>query len=62
MADIFNRQTRSRVMSETRGKDTKPEMVLRRALHARGFRYRLHSKGVRGRSDLILAKQRVSFG
>jgi len=35
--------------SSIRGKDTKPEMVLRRALHARGFRYRLHGKGVPGR-------------
>jgi hypothetical protein len=35
-------QTRSRMMAGIRGKDTKPELVLRRALHARGFRYRLH--------------------
>ena len=59
MADIVDRQTRSRMMSGIRGKDTKPEMVLRRALHARGFRYRLHGKGVPGRPDMILAKHRA---
>lgn len=59
MADIVDRQTRSRMMSGIRGKDTKPEMVLRRALHARGFRYRLHGKGVSGQPDLILAKHRA---
>lgn len=42
MADIGDKQTRSRMVSGIRGKNTKPEMVLRRALHARGFRYRLH--------------------
>jgi len=47
------------MMAGIRGKDTKPEMVLRRALHARGFRYRLHGKGVPGRPDLILAKHRA---
>jgi len=59
MADIVDKQTRSRMMAGIRGKDTKPEMVLRRALHARGFRYRLHGKGVPGRPDLILAKHRA---
>ncbi|MHA7852523.1 very short patch repair endonuclease [Roseovarius sp.] len=56
MVDIVDRQTRSRMMAAIRGKDTKPEMVLRRALHSRGFRYRLHGKGLPGRPDLILAK------
>lgn len=59
MADIVDSQTRSRMMSGIRGKDTKPEMVLRRALHARGFRYRLHGKGVPGRPDLVFAKHRA---
>lgn len=59
MADIIDNETRSRMMSGIRGKDTKPEMVLRRALHVRGFRYRLHGKGVPGRPDMILAKHRA---
>lgn len=56
MTDIVDQQTRSRMMAGIRGKDTQPEMVLRRALHARGFRYRLHAKGVPGRPDLVLHK------
>ena len=56
MTDIVDQQTRSRMMAGIRGKDTKPELVLRRALHARGFRFRLHSKAVHGRPDLVLPK------
>jgi DNA mismatch endonuclease (patch repair protein) len=59
MADIVDKETRSRMMSGIRGKHTRPEMVLRHELHARGFRYRLHGKGVPGRPDLILAKHRA---
>ncbi|NBR53996.1 MAG: DNA mismatch endonuclease Vsr [Rhodobacteraceae bacterium] len=43
-----------------RGKDTKPELLLRRALHARGFRYRLHQKGLPGRPDLLFHKYRAA--
>ena len=56
MMDIVDKQTRSRMMAGIRGKDTKPELALRRALHARGFRYRLHAKHVRGRPDLVFPK------
>ena len=59
MVDIVDKQTRSRMMAGIRGKDTRPEMVLRRALHARGFRYRLHGKGIPGRPDLVLPKHRA---
>jgi DNA mismatch endonuclease (patch repair protein) len=44
------------MMAGIRGKDTMPELELRRALHARGFRYRLHAKGIPGRPDLALQK------
>nr|WP_295983180.1 very short patch repair endonuclease [uncultured Agrobacterium sp.] len=56
MMDIVDKQTRSRMMAGIRGKDTKPELALRRALHARGFRYRLHAKHVPGRPDLVFPK------
>ena len=59
MADIVDSQTRSRMMSGIRGKDTRPELALRRALHALGFRYRLHARGVAGRPDLVLPKYRA---
>lgn len=59
MTDIVDQQTRSRMMSGIRGKNTKPELALRRALHARGFRFRLHSGKVHGRPDLVLPKHRA---
>jgi len=59
MADIVDKQTRSRMMAGIRGKDTKPELALRQALHARGFRFRLHAKNVHGRPDLVFPKHRA---
>lgn len=47
-------------MALVRGRDTKPEMRVRRALHAAGLRYRLHAKGLPGRPDLILPGRRVA--
>ena len=59
MTDIVDQQTRSRMMAGIRGKDTGPEMALRRAMHARGFRYKLHAKGLPGRPDLVFPKYRA---
>ncbi|MCH6205887.1 very short patch repair endonuclease [Brucella ciceri] len=59
MTDIVNQQTRSRMMSGIKGKNTKPELVLRRALHARGFRFRLHSSKIHGQPDIFLPKYRA---
>jgi DNA mismatch endonuclease (patch repair protein) len=53
VADIVDAATRSRMMSGIRGKHTKPEMLVRQALHRRGFRYRLHSSKAPGRPDLV---------
>ncbi|MCK1540360.1 very short patch repair endonuclease [Bradyrhizobium sp. 176] len=50
---------RSAQMARVRGRDTKPEMRVRRALHAAGLRYRLHAKGLPGRPDLIFPSRRV---
>lgn len=46
MADTLDKETRSRMMAAIRGKNTKPEMVLRKALHAIGFHYQLNGKGI----------------
>ena len=54
--DIVDRQTRSRMMAGIRGKNTKPELALRKGLHALGFRYRLHSSRVIGKPDLIFPR------
>ena len=59
MIDIVDKKTRSRIMSGIRGKNTRPEMVLRRALHARGLRYRVHVKEIPGRPDIVLPKYRA---
>lgn len=48
--------TRSEIMSRVRGKDTKPELIIRRGLHARGLRYRLHDKKLPGRPDIVLRR------
>lgn len=45
-------------MSRIRGKDTAPEMVVRRLAHALGFRYRLHGKTLPGKPDLVFAGRR----
>tara|TARA_R110000796_G_scaffold141660_1_gene258057 strand:- start:229 stop:645 length:417 start_codon:yes stop_codon:yes gene_type:complete len=46
-------------MSKIRGKNTKPEITLRKALHAEGIRYRLHSKSLPGRPDIVLPKYKA---
>lgn len=59
MADIVTKDVRSRMMSGIRGKDTKPEVQVRRYLHSRGFRYSLHGKNLPGKPDLVLSKYRA---
>jgi DNA mismatch endonuclease (patch repair protein) len=59
--DVVDSATRSRMMSGIRSKDTKPEMTVRRFLHARGFRYRLHARDLPGSPDLVLPKYRVAI-
>lgn len=59
MADIVDKLTRSRMMAGIRGKDTKPEIELRRALHAIGLRYRLHSRHLPGRPDIVFPRYRA---
>ena len=56
MADVVDPQTRSRMMRGIRGKDTKPEMALRKALHGKGLRYRLHAHDLPGKPDIIFRK------
>ena len=59
MADIVDKATRSRMMAGIRGKDTKPELQWRRALHAMGLRFRLHAPSLPGRPDLVFPKYRA---
>jgi DNA mismatch endonuclease (patch repair protein) len=50
---------RSAMMARIRSVDTKPEMLVRRALHRLGFRFRLHVRGLPGRPDIVLPKYRT---
>jgi DNA mismatch endonuclease, patch repair protein len=59
MVDVFTEGKRSEVMSRIRGKDTRAEVGLRKALHSRGFRYRLHVMKMPGRPDIVLPKYRT---
>lgn len=59
MTDIVDSATRSRMMSGIRGKDTQPELVIRRYLHSKGYRFRLHRRDLPGRPDLVLSSYRL---
>lgn len=59
MPDFLSPPERSERMSRIRSKDTKPELFVRRAAWAAGFRYRLHGKGLQGRPDLVFASLRT---
>ena len=54
--DSVDRATRSRIMGRIKGRDTAPELTVRRALHARGLRYRLHRRDLPGRPDIVFGK------
>lgn len=60
MSDVVSSETRSRMMSGIRSKDTKPELIVRKSLFAAGFRFRLHRKGLPGRPDILLPGRRVA--
>ena len=59
MPDIVDRATRSRMMAGIGSRDTVPELLLRRALHARGIRYRLHDRSLPGTPDLVFRRFRA---
>ncbi len=56
--DTLTKEQRARCMSRVRGKDTTPELIVRRALHGMGFRYGLHSKRLPGKPDIVLTRHR----
>jgi DNA mismatch endonuclease (patch repair protein) len=59
LADVLTPEQRRLNMSRVRGKNTKPELVLRRALHARGLRYRVHPREVPGKPDIVLPRHKA---
>jgi len=56
MADIHSKETRSFNMSRIKGKDTKPEIQVRKFLHSKGLRFRIHHPGLPGKPDVVLPK------
>lgn len=59
MADVHSRETRSYNMSRIKGKNTKPELLVRKFLHANGYRYKLHDKSLPGKPDIVLPKYKT---
>jgi len=59
MSDIYDRQTRSKVMACIRKADTRPELAVRRLLHRLGFRFRLHQRNLPGTPDVVLPRYRT---
>ena len=57
--DIWTKEKRSAVMSKIRGKNTKPESVLRSELFKRGYRFRIHRKDLPGNPDIVLPKYKL---
>jgi DNA mismatch endonuclease (patch repair protein) len=56
MADVHNKQTRSFNMSRIKSRNTRPELLVRKFLFSKGFRFRLHSLNLPGKPDIVLPK------
>ncbi len=61
MTDVVGPAVRSRMMSGIRGKDTKPEIVIRKALFAAGYRFRLHRRDLPGRPDIVIPGRKIAI-
>lgn len=59
MADVHSKQTRSYNMSKIKGKNTKPEIIVRKFLFRNGFRFRLNVKNLPGKPDIVLPKYKT---
>ena len=61
MSDVLSPESRSKNMRAIRGKNTHPELLLRKLLFGRGFRFRLHVKTMPGKPDIVLPKYLVAI-
>jgi DNA mismatch endonuclease (patch repair protein) len=59
--DIVRPERRSEMMARIAGKDTKPEMIVRKAVHALGYRYRLHDRRLPGSPDLVFPRLKIAL-
>ena len=58
MADVFTQDKRSSIMANVKGRNTKPELVVRSTIHRMGFRYRLHVADLPGKPDIVLPRHK----
>ena len=61
MADIKSKEERSKNMAAIKGKDTKPEMIVRKYLFSKGLRFRVHVKKLAGSPDIVLPKYKTGI-
>lgn len=61
MSDIYSKEKRSEIMSKISGKETRPEILVRKYLFARGFRFRKNEKRLPGKPDIVLPKYRTAI-
>ena len=61
MADRMTKEQRHKCMASIKGKNTKPELIVRHYLHARGYRYRINVKRLPGTPDIVLRKYRTAI-
>jgi DNA mismatch endonuclease (patch repair protein) len=59
MPDVHSKEIRSKNMAAIKGKNTRPEMLVRKFLHANGFRYKLHDKNLPGKPDIVLPRYKT---
>jgi len=60
MADVFSKNKRSEIMSKIRSKNTKPEIWVRKWLHAKGLRFRIHASDIPGKPDISIKKYKIA--
>jgi DNA mismatch endonuclease Vsr len=61
IVDIYSKEKRSKIMSKIRGTETKPEILVRKFLFSKGFRYRINDKRYPGKPDIVLPKYRTAI-
>ena len=61
MTDQVSQHRRSQIMAKVKSKDTRPELLLRRALWKRGLRYRIHVSGLPGQPDIVFHRERIAI-
>ena len=61
MSDVFSKVKRSRIMSRVKGRDTKPEILIRSFVHRMGFRFRVHRRDLPGNPDIVLPRYKKAI-